>query len=181
MDKNAVKLTKHCRKLDDEQLRFVILAVDYHSPLKQYPKRERIQKAKRMVWMKDESANFFPESDKLIEAAMQEYEDLQYDPVRVTIQKYLEKIEMLTQELITSTRAGSIKALDADISILQDRVRIMQDEVDKMDEQIKLKKKDDSLSLIEIWQDNMKKASKDRDALKQKQKEMEEKLKNVDS
>lgn len=168
LDKNAAKLTKYCRKLTEEQLRFVILVCDYHSPLKQYPKKERIQKAKRMVWIKDESANFFPEEDKTIAEAMVEYGDLQYDPIRETIAKYNEKIESLSQELLISTKAGSIKSLDGDIGILQERVRIMQEEVDRIDETVKLKRKDDSLSLIEIWQDNQKKAHKDRAAIEKK-------------
>ena len=175
LDKNAAKLTKYCRKLSEEELRFVILVMDYHSPLKQWPKKERIQRAKRMVWIKDESANFFPENEKHIAEAMIEYGDLQYDPVRETIAKYLEKIESLSQELLITTKAGSIKSLDADIGILQDRVKTMQDEVDRIDESIKLKRKDDSLSLIEIWQENQRKASKDRQAIEKRLEEQRKK------
>jgi hypothetical protein len=169
----AAKLTDHCKKLTEEELRFVILATDYYSPLRQYPKKEKLQKAKRMVWGKDDKDKFFPEDDKKIAAAIEEYGELQYDQTRETIAAYQEKIEMLMVQLLQTNTAGSVSKIDADISTLQIRIKALQEDVERLEDNVKLKGKDDKLSLIEIWQRNQIKAKKDKGKIRKLEQEQE--------
>lgn len=162
MHAQAAKLTTYCKKLSEEEFRFVVMVMDYHSPLKQYPKGERLKKAKRMIWGKD---TVTPELEKHVIASMEEYGELQYDPIRETIIKYNEKIEQLSLELLNDTKAGFVAKIDADIATLQGRVKEMHDDVSRLEESVKLKGKEDSLSMIEQWQANKIKAKRDRKKL----------------
>jgi hypothetical protein len=174
LDKQAAKLTQHCKKLSEEELRYVILVADYYSPLKQYPKKEKAIKAERMVWGTEAETKQIGEDPK-IKRAIEEYEELQYDPIRETIKAYREKVNSLVSELLLANRPGKVSQIDADIQVLQTRIAEMQEDIQKAEDAVKLKKKGDSLSLIEIWQRNIEQAKKDKMQMNKKKLELEEK------
>lgn len=177
-DKQAAKLTDHCKKLDEPFLRYVILVTDYYSPLKQYPKKEKSIKARRMVWG-DKWEQVDPETDKQIQRAIEEYNSLQYDPIRETILAYKEKIRSLTTELLLANRPGRVSQIDKDIETLQARIVQMEEDVLKAEDVVRLKKKGDALSLVEIWQRSMETSRKDKQLMEKKLLELE-KEKDVD-
>jgi hypothetical protein len=171
-DKQAARLTEQCKKLSEEELRYVILVTDYYSPLKQYPKKEKAVKAKRMIWGVEGDNNPIQDDPK-IKRAIEEYENLQYDPVRETIIAYKEKVQSLTSELLLANKPGRVTQIDGDIKALQTRIAEMEEDVQKAEDSVRLKKKGDSLSLIEIWQRNIETAKKEKELMSRKKLELE--------
>lgn len=160
----AVKLAPKCKKLNPEELHFVVLAFDWHSILKRYPKADRIRKAKRIVWNKDDGDDFFPEKEQKIIEAIEEYEELQYDENRALRDAYRSKITILQDQIMVAD-PSKIKTLDEAIERLQKRIKETEVEIFKNDDTALLKG-GDRLSFIETWQRNQQKAKKDKARIK---------------
>jgi len=160
----AIKLAPKCKKLSHEELFFIVLAYDWNSILKRYPKADRIRKAKRMVWGKDESDDWFPEKDPKIMEAIEEYNGFQYDENRSLRDAYRSKITEL-QDMLLAASPTTLKAIDEAIQRLQKRISETEEEIKKNDE-IALLKGGDRLSFIENWQRNQQKANKEKERMK---------------
>lgn len=169
LEKDVAKLTIHLKKLDEDQLRFVVMAYDYESPFKRFPEQDRIRKAKRVVWKKDEKDGFFPEHS--LQSAIEEYCGFQYDARRELIEAYKKKVSLLQNELLLSDKPGMIAKIDSDIAILIKRMAELQEEIDKTEG-------DDSTvgnrrSMIERWQQNKVEQEKHKIQLEKRKKDNE--------
>jgi hypothetical protein len=163
LEKDAAKLTKYLKKADEDCLRFIILAYDYESPFKRYPEKDRIRKAKRVVWNKDEKDGFFPEDQ--LEKEIVEYRELQYDSRRELVELYKTKITLLQEEILKSDKPGQIKPgqivkIDGDIQVLMERMKSMENAIYKDDEMVV--DPTDRRSLLEKWNLSRAQAKKDR-------------------
>lgn len=158
LEKDAAKLTKHLKKADEDSLRFIILAYDYESPFKRYPEKDRLRKAKRVVWNKDEKDGFFPEDQ--LEKEIIEYRELQYDSRRELVELYKTKITLLQDELLKSDKPGQIVKIDGDIQVLMERMKSMENAIYKDDEMAV--DPTDRRSLLEKWNLSRAQAKKDR-------------------
>jgi len=136
MDKNfevilnpdAVKLVPELSNLNNDELRYVILVVDYvDGPYRKKPISERRLMARKNVYG-DSKKN--PETEK-IQLAMDVYKSLVFDIRRETIDIYIEKIRKLQKESIApDTTFSRMKEIDSTINFMQDRVSSMQHELD---------------------------------------------------
>lgn len=150
LNPDAVKLVPELASLNQEQIRYIILSVDYcDSPLRRLPYLERRKRAARMVY---KSSSLKIETSK-VKKAMIGYKSLVFDIRRETIDTYKEKIRQLHKESLrddlTYKQATDNHKL---IEFYQERV----DDLDKQitteeTEEIQLEGKK-KLSLIEVWQ-----------------------------
>lgn len=169
LEKDAAKLTKYLKKADEDSLRFIILAYDYESPFKRYPEKDRIRKAKRVVWNKDERDGFFPEDQ--LEKEIIEYRELQYDSRRELVELYKTKITLLQADILNSQKPGEIVKIDGDIQVLLERMKNMEAAIYK-DDELSIDPTD-RRSLIEKWQLARAQAKRDR-AFEEKKKKHDE-------
>lgn len=169
LEKDVAKLTTHLKKLDEDHLRFVVMAYDYESPFKRFPEQDRIRKAKRVVWKKDEKDGFYPEHS--IQPAIEEYCGFQYDARRELIEAYKKKVSLLQNELLVSDKPGMIAKIDTDISILIKRMEELQEQIDKTEGDDSTAK--DRRSMMEKWQINKVEQEKHRIQLEKKKKDNE--------
>lgn len=158
MDKNfevilnpdAVKLVPELSTLNDEQLRYVILVVDYvDGPFRKKPLDERRRMARKTVYHDSKSV---PESQKM-RRAMESYKSLVFDIRRETVDIYKAKIIKLQKETIApDTTFARMKEIDSTITFMTDRLTTIEHDLDiEEGDDIKLKGKK-VLSYLEVWQ-----------------------------
>ena len=147
----ALKLTRHIKKLSDEQFLYVVLAYDYKSKFRLYPASDRRRLALREVW--GESSTI-PENDVKVEKAIEEYNILQFDFKRDLCDKYMEKIRLLQDQLILENDPAKINKIDGAIKTLEIRTVDIQREIDK-DESTEELRAGAEASFIELWQQRM--------------------------
>ena len=158
MDKNfeiilnpeAVKLVPELRSLDQQELEYVILVIDYvDGPYRKKPLDERKLMARKKVYG-DNKKNT---ETKRIQIAMDGYKSLVFDIRRETIDVYNNKIRIIQRETLSpDTTFTRIKEINNTVEYLQDRIIKMEHDLD-IDEKddIKLEGKK-TLSYIEVWQ-----------------------------
>jgi len=155
LNKDAVKLVPELSTLSQEELRYVILVVDYvDGPFRKKPLEERKLMARRQIY-KNSARD--PESEK-VRIAMEAYKGLVFDIRRETVDVFSTKITALQKEAlepnITYTRMIEI---DKTISFMQDRITSINHELDVEEgEEVELKGQK-KLSYIEIWQGRQRK------------------------
>ena len=154
LDKDVVKLCPNLKKLDDLKLLYIILAYDYYSPFHRFPEEERIRKAKLYVW---NDSNLDISKDKLFTKCIEDYKGLQYDVKRETMMLYEEKIVQMNNELMVEMIPRKIKELDDAIERLAMRRQKMQEEIDMDEEASRIIQGVGKLSMIEKYQENMRK------------------------
>lgn len=122
----VVKLCPSFNALDEKETLYVILFADYNSIYKQHPEHDRKRKA---MWHAfDENEHEIIESPR-IQAAIQDYISLQYNPKIETINQYQIKIDELLKQLRTETSPNVIEKIDKAITTLSKRILDMQTEV----------------------------------------------------
>ena len=154
----ALKLTRELKKLKGDVLRYILLAYSYKSPYKQYPKDDRIRKAKREVYGKDDVD---PEKELSTKKGIDEFMSLQYDPQRETIESYKTKVAFFNNQLLEEMDAGKVKKYTDAITLLNEEIKKIQREIEKND--VIVLKGGNELSLIEQWQLNQKAFKKDQE------------------
>lgn len=154
LNPEAIKLVPELKSLNQQELKYVILVVDYvDSPYRKKPFEERQLMARKTVYgdMKNN-----PETEK-IRLAMVGYKSLVFDIRRETIDVYKKKVLILHKETLNETLSDSrVREIDKSITFYQDRISSMErdldiEETDKVE--IKGGKK---LSYLEMWQRNQK-------------------------
>ena len=161
----ALALTKKLKKLSSDDLLYVILAYDYKSKYRLYPGADRKRLAVQEVYGKNAD---IPETKAGMEEAIKEYMSLQFDFKRELCDKYITKIQILQDQLITENDPKKIANIDAAIKTLESRISEIQREIDK-DEEAEELRGGGEMSYIERWQANMRNAKsqskdkKDRD------------------
>lgn len=156
----AVRLAPKLRDLTEQEILFIILAFDYHSPSHQFPEQERIRRANRYIFGKDDY------DYKHLEAAIKQYNSLQYDSKRETIKAYQTRIKSLQQEVLNCD-VKKINDFDVAIERLEKRCSDLQKEVDA-DEEIAQLKGGGQKTFIERWQENQKKFKQDEEYRKER-------------
>lgn len=154
LNPDAVKLVPELKGLNQDELRYVILVVDYvDGPFRKKPLDERKLLAKKKVFG---STDINPETPKVL-IGMDAYKSLIFDIRRETCDIYKMRIKGLQKETIQETTTFTrLKELDSTISFLTDRIKSIEHELDiEEDEEIELKGKK-KLSYLEIWQRNQK-------------------------
>jgi hypothetical protein len=149
---DAVKLVPELKGITSEELKYVILVMDYvDGPFRKKPLDERKLMAKKSVYGK---MTINPETPAVL-IAMDGYKSLVFDIRRETIDKYHAKIRMMQKELLRDdTSLIRIKELDTSITFMQDRITKIEHELNiEEDEEVELKGKK-KLSYLEIWQRN---------------------------
>jgi len=154
LNMDAVKLVPELKGLDQDELRYVILVIDYvDGPFRKKPLDERRLLAKKKVYG-DSKAN--PETPNVL-IGMDAYKSLIFDIRRETVDIYKAKIKVMQKETIQETTTFTrLKELDSTMSFLMERIKTIEHELDiEEDEEIELKGKK-KLSYLEIWQRNQK-------------------------
>jgi len=152
LNPEAIKLVPELVSLSQNELKYVILVVDYvDGPFRKKPYEER----QFMAWKSafgDSKKN--PETER-IRLAMEGYKGLVFDIRRETIDIYIEKIRNLQKEsLARDTTFGRMKEIDSTITFMQDRISSMNHELDLEEgDTVELKGKK-QLSYLEKWQRN---------------------------
>lgn len=133
----ALALTEHIQKLDSQQLKYVIMAYDYvYSPLRRKPLKQRKLIAVRKCWPENRK-DFDPEkrsNSKTLLAAIEEYTDLLFDPLRLRLQSVDDKLLELNESLITTTGSKAIKDATVAIEFLEGKRDDLINEIEKDDE-----------------------------------------------
>lgn len=154
LNPEAVKLVPELSGLTKEELRYVILVVDYvDSPLRRKPIDERKAIASKMI---NGESKLIKETAKL-KNAMIGYKGLIFDIRRETIDIYNQKIRMLQKESLSADVSFSrMNEIDKTITFMQDRVESMQHQLNIEESEEVVLKGNKKLSYIEIWQKRQK-------------------------
>lgn len=102
----CVKLSPELSLLDKDELTFIILVYDYHSIYRQWPEADRIRKAMMYVW-NDNNPKIL-ESRK-VNAAIQAYKALQFNPKEEQIRRYQQKIIQMMDVIESEKSVTAIK------------------------------------------------------------------------
>lgn len=151
---DAVKLVPELSGLDQDELKYVILVVDYvDGPYRKKPLEERRLMAKKNVYKKTDVKS---ETPKVI-IGMEAYKNLVFDIRRETVDIFHGRIRDLQKETIQSTTTfARLKEIDQTITFMTDRITKINHELDiEEEEEIELKGKK-KLSYLEQWQRNQK-------------------------
>lgn len=153
----AVKLCPELKGLKEEDILFIVLAFDYHSPYRQFPERTRLVKAMFHVWG-DNKPELLEEEDrpKYMKVAIEAYKSLQYNRNQELINTYLKKIEKAQEEILLEDSPTKLKNLREIISGFRKDIRELETEVVEQNILESELKGDRELSLLEQWQSNMK-------------------------
>lgn len=147
---DAVKLCPEFRRLSKAETLYIVLAYDYHSPFWQYEKEERKRLAMNRAF-KSLAKN--PESKKIVQAAIESYNSLQYDPLRETLATYKKKLAEMNARMADTEDYVSIRSTAQAIDLLKKSIKEMEQEVED-NEQMEEIKGGGELSFIEIFQKN---------------------------
>ena len=120
------KLSPELSVLTEDELLFVVLAIDYHSIYRQFPEHERIRKA-----MFHAFDAYFPDmlQKASIKLAIEAYKSLQYDPKIELAQRYQKKIDRLLELLDQDDSPSGITKNTAAINSLRKNINDLENEV----------------------------------------------------
>lgn len=123
----VVKLVPSLSVLSSEEMLFVVLYTDYHSPYKQLPDHERKRRAMEHAF--DELKIDLVESDR-IQIAIVDYNSLQYSPKIEAARKFQKKIDSLLEVLQEDNSATNIKKTVDAIDLLRKNIAVYEKEYD---------------------------------------------------
>lgn len=152
LNRDAVKLVPELSGLSQDELRYVILVIDYvDGPYRKKPFEERQLLARKQVY-RDSAKN--PETEK-VRIGMAAYKSLVFDIRRETVDIYSKKVRALQKEsLQLEISLTRMKEIDSTISFMQDRIISINHELDiEEEEEVELKGQK-KLSYVELWQRN---------------------------
>jgi len=154
LNMDAVKLVPELKGLDQDELRYVIMVIDYvDGPFRKKPLEERRLLARKKVYG---SSDKNPETPNVL-IGMDAYKSLVFDIRRETVDIYKSRIKGLQKKTIQETTTFTrLKELDSTMTFLMERIKTIEHELDiEEDEEIELKGKK-KLSYLELWQRNQK-------------------------
>lgn len=147
----AIQLVPAFKKLDSDEMLFVILFMDYHSPYHQFPDRERLEKSLRHVYKTRNK-----KIEKHVKDACNEYASLQYDERRVTIEIYQQKIHALQSRLEATEEEKDIISYMNAIDKLQAKCEDLQRQINFDEQANAVLYGREGKSMIELLQENKK-------------------------
>jgi len=149
----VIKLCPSLSVLSSEELLYVVLYTDYHSPYKQFPDHER--KRKSMQHAFDDNEYDLIESER-IQIAIRDYTSLQYSPKIEAARQFQRKIDSLLLTLQEDTSATNIKKTVDTIDLLRKNIQVYEREYDEEVQKKGVLKGKMTLSLIEEMMTNQK-------------------------
>lgn len=160
LDEDAMDLEPCLRLLNSKQKLFLVLGWDYFSPYARLTKEERIGRARRQTYGKEDVS---PETDKKFINAIEAYMGLQYDYRRDFRDSNLDRAKELQHEMISEKDVSKIPKYQSAINVFLDNAKKYQAEIDALsiEEQDNLKG-DSKLSFIEKWQNNQREYKKNK-------------------
>lgn len=160
LDEDAMNLEPCLRLLNSKQKLFLVLGWDYFSPYARLSKSERIGRALRQTYGKDDVS---PETDKKFVNAIEAYMGLQYDYRRDFRDSNLDRAKELQNEMILEKDMIRVPKLQAAINVFLENARKYQAEIDLIDaEEEENLKGGASRSHIEKWQENQREYKKNK-------------------
>lgn len=149
----VIKLCPSLSVLSSEELLYVVLYTDYHSPYKQFPDHERKRKAMQHAF--DDNEYDLIESER-IQIAIRDYTSLQYSPKIEAARQFQRKIDSLLLTLQEDTSATNIKKTVDAIDLLRKNIQVYEREYDEEVQKKGVLKGKMTLSLIEEMMANQK-------------------------
>lgn len=149
----VVKLCPTLSVLNNDEMLFVVLFTDYHSPYKQYPEHERKRRAMQHAFSDNEYDLI--ESDR-IQIAIKDYTSLQYSPKIEAARQFQLKIDDLLEVLKTDTSPTNIKKTIESIDLLRKTIQAYEKEYDDEIQKKGVLKGKMTLSWLEEIQANQK-------------------------
>lgn len=150
LHQECYQLCPALKNLNSKQILYIILTYDYDSPYRLLPLEERRRTAKAQVYG---TSDVKPENDKIILVGIKIFMSLQYDPKRESIETYSKKIQLLENDLLTSSGASEITGIIKSIEHLTKASDNMQKDIDR-DESLEELEGGGKLSLLEKMQNN---------------------------
>jgi len=123
----VVKLCPSLSVLSEEEVMYVVLFTDYHSPYKQLPEHERKRRAMEHAF--SDSEFDIIESER-IKIAIIDYNSLQYSPRIEAARGFQKKIDNLLLTLQEDNAATSIKKTIETIDLLRKNIMVYEREYD---------------------------------------------------
>ena len=153
----TVKLCPELEVLTEQEVLFIIYYLDYDSPFKQFPERQRLSKAVLQAFG-DNVPNLLDEEKrpKKIKLAIEAYKSLQYDSNQELIATYQKKIDMAQKQILDEDTPSRLKNLREIISGFRNDIRELQTEVVNKSIVLAELTGDRELSLLEEFQSNTK-------------------------
>lgn len=103
--KDAMNLCIELTFLTEKERRALVLYVDYYSPFSQLPEDDKKSKAMIQVFGTSK-IDIFAKQTMVI--AIEKYKSLQYDPKRELKRYYIDKIQLLSNELLITVKVSEI-------------------------------------------------------------------------
>lgn len=122
---DCYKLSPELQILKDDEVLFIALAYDYHSPYRQFPEHERVKKAMIHAFDYYDTELVQKTSMKL---AIEAYKGLQYDPKIELANRYQLKIDKLLNQLDGEDTPSAIKKIMEAVDALRANIRDLQNE-----------------------------------------------------
>ena len=122
----CLKLCEELRVLDENQVAAIIYAYDYHSIYRQFPEMDRRRKAAIKVYGSDNSAIF---DNPKVQAAVDAYMSLQYNPKLELIKTYQTSVRSLQDDLIKCKEERDISRILKSIDLLNKNINNLDNEV----------------------------------------------------
>lgn len=150
---DCVKLCPELSGLDEEEVLFVILAFDHHSPLRRYPEADRVRRAMLQVWS-DNKPRLLEAIEKAdpthyINAAINAYKSLQYDEKIELIKTYQETVEQIKTSISSELGDKEMKEKLDNIEKLRKHIKSLENEITEQIIEEGQLKGDQDLSFIE--------------------------------
>lgn len=149
----VVKLCPSLSVLSDEELLYVVLFTDYHSPYKQFPEHERKRRAMQHAF--EDNEYDLIESER-IKIAILDYTSLQYSPKIEAARQFQKKIDSLLLVLQEDSSATNIKKTIDAIELLRKNIQVYEREYDEEVQKKGVLKGKMTLSLLEDMMSNQK-------------------------
>ncbi len=151
----ALKLKEELRVLNKDEIYFIIMYCDYHSPFHQLPE---IQRRNNAMW-EAFGENVVGLLDKpKIKAAIEAYTALQYNDKIELINRYRAKLDRLSQRFLSpeydDDSPQSNSNIMKTISQLRESIRELEQEVEQEMKDVGQIKGDSELSWLELMQQN---------------------------
>lgn len=159
---DAIKLSPELKKVKTKDLTFIVLAYDYKSIYRLFSIEEREMKAHLHQYGESHGVEA---TKKRLREAIEAYNDLQYDILRETRNRYQSKLTMLTMELLNASSSSDIKSINDSINIISKSIKSLDADIEAGDNESISLQVTGRRSFLELWQINKAKAKKDKEAL----------------
>lgn len=150
---DAIKLCPELSVLTEKEVVWIVLAYDNYSPYRQYPERDREQKAMWAVFEENMPELLTKHSIRL---AVTAYKSLQYNPKIALKEIFEKKINSLTQQLEIEESPLAFTKLMTMIDLARKSISELENEIAESVLKKGVIKGDQEMCLLEEFQQNIK-------------------------